>query len=122
MTRSAFAIALVSFAAVVAASASCAGQGRSFTEEPPTGVLETDAEAPPPPDCQGLRCSRDLKRVVDGCTEEVVQECGPEKGCAKGACVDPCTAAEVAKGSTGCCFVRFRPTRPSTAPDPASRR
>ncbi|OJY27770.1 MAG: hypothetical protein BGO98_41680 [Myxococcales bacterium 68-20] len=108
MTRSAFAIALGSFAAIVAASA-CAGQGRSFTEEPPRGVLETDAEAPPPPDCQGLRCSRDLKRVVDGCTEEGVQECGPEKGCANGACVDPCAAAELAKGSTGCSFVTLPP-------------
>lgn len=98
---------------IAGASASCTGEGRSFVEEPPSDWLGSDAgDAEPLPDCQGLRCSRDLKRVVDGCTEAVVEECGPEKGCANGTCVDPCAAAEVAKGSTGCSFFTLPPDDP----------
>jgi len=109
-----FTVAFVSVCAIAFASASCAGQSRSFIEEPPGGQLDTDGGgAEPPPSCEGLRCSRDLKRVVDGCTEDVVQECGQEKGCAKGTCVDPCTAAEVAKGSTGCSFFTLPPDEPN---------
>ncbi|AKU98406.1 hypothetical protein AKJ09_05070 [Labilithrix luteola] len=113
MTRLSFSVAFVSVCAIVGASASCTSEGRSFTEEQPDRLGSDAGVVDPPPSCQGLRCSRDLKRVVDGCTEAVVEECGPEKGCAKGACVDPCIAAEVAKGSAGCSFFTLPPDDPT---------
>ncbi|MBN9164613.1 MAG: hypothetical protein J0I07_26865 [Myxococcales bacterium] len=113
MTRMGLAITFVSVAAVVIASASCAGTERSFPEQQPVEIVPPEAGAlEEPPSCEGLRCSRDMKNVVDGCTGDVVTECGPDKGCANGSCVDPCTAAEVSKGSVGCSFWTLPPDEP----------
>ncbi len=99
-------LALISGAVLTVVA--CAATGRDFPgERPPEAPLASeDAGEPPPPACQGLRCSRDLKKVLRGCDgdEEVVAECGPDKGCGDGVCVDPCTSAELSKGSIGCSF------------------
>ncbi len=71
-----------------------------------------DASTPPPPEeCSMVRCSRDLKRVVNGCDEtKVVKECATGLGCAEGACIeDACRSAELAKGSVGCSFYTLPP-------------
>jgi IgGFc binding protein len=116
MNRWALVVGLFSIGALVLGSASCSGRDRSF-DQGPSGLVPTEAGVPePPPSCEGLRCSRDLKHVVDGCTDEVVQECGADKGCANGACVDPCSAAEVAKGSAGCSFWTLPPDEPTYGP------
>lgn len=50
----------------------------------------------------GQGCTADLKKVVD-CNGTVLQECGPDQGCANGACIDdPCEAAKVSSSSYGC--------------------
>ncbi len=97
--------------AAAALSSSCAASSRSFMEEKPgDGLVPVDGGSPtPPPSCEGLVCSRDMKKVLAGCTGDVVQECGPDKGCAAGACVDPCTAAELSSGSVGCHFWTLPP-------------
>ncbi len=115
MIRSTPLIASVSIASVfvVSALASCGGRDRAFVADPPSDLAS--AEAGPPeegPSCAGLRCSRDLKKVIDGCTEEVVTECGPDQGCANGGCVDACAAAAIAKGSVGCAFSTLPPDQP----------
>ncbi|AKV00305.1 hypothetical protein AKJ09_06968 [Labilithrix luteola] len=115
MIRSSSVIASVAVASVfaLAALASCGGTDRAFAPEPPGDFVS--AEAGPletGPSCAGLRCSRDLKKVVDGCTEQVITPCGPDQGCADGACVDACTAAAVAKGSAGCSFSTLPPDQP----------
>ena len=115
MIRSTSLIAFVSigFVFVVSALASCGGRDRAFVADPLNELVPTEAGPPEaPPSCEGLRCSRDLKKVVDGCTEEVVTECGPDQGCANGTCVDACAAAAVAKGSVGCSFSTLPPDQP----------
>ncbi len=64
----------------------------------------------PPPVC-GVHCSRDLKKVLDGCegSEKVLEECTKDQGCGKGQCVDACTAVALSKGSTGCDFWMIQP-------------
>ena len=50
----------------------------------------------------GQSCTADLKKVID-CNGNVVLECGPDQGCANGACIDdPCEAAKVSSSSYGC--------------------
>ncbi|AKU93860.1 hypothetical protein AKJ09_00524 [Labilithrix luteola] len=108
-----FVAALGSVAALVLGSAACGSSDRTFAEESDAALLPVEAAAPDAiPSCEGLRCSRDLKKVVDGCSGEVIRECGPDEGCANGACVDACTAAEVSKGSAGCSFWTLPPDEP----------
>ncbi len=117
MMRSRLVIAFLSITSIVIAAASCAGQDRGFIEEPTPDLVPVEAGAlDGPPSCTGLRCSRDLKSVVDGCTDDVVEVCGPDKGCANGHCVDPCQAAEAAKGSAGCSFWTLPPDDPDYGP------
>ncbi|AKU96512.1 hypothetical protein AKJ09_03176 [Labilithrix luteola] len=108
---------LASLGMLVTASASCGESDRAFVEDTPGPIAPPDA-APfePGPSCAGLRCSRDLKKVVDGCTEAVIEECGPDKGCAEGACVDACLAAESSQGSAGCSFWTLPPDEPIYGP------
>ena len=103
-------LSLVGGAALLAGA--CTGDRDGFRDDEPPQF--PDAEAPPPDACNGLRCSRDLKKVLKGCTDEVVENCGPDLGCGEGACVDACRSAELSKGSTGCAFWTIPPT---TDPD-----
>ncbi len=94
---------------ITALSAGCAGTGReSWEERRPDPALgdASDQEFLP---CDGLRCSRDLKQVLHGCDDRVVEECGADKGCGGGKCVDACLSAELSKGSTGCSFWALPP-------------
>jgi hypothetical protein len=59
--------------------------------------------------CEGLRCSRDLHKVLDGCTDAVVQECETGQGCSAGKCVPACDSAAAAQGSIGCSFWTVAP-------------
>ncbi len=109
------AVCLGALAMLAFGAASCArGADReAFTNDQHPEFSPAEASAPaPPPSCAGKRCSRDMKKVVDGCTEAVIEECGPDKGCGDGACVDPCTAAELSKGSVGCSFWTLPPDEP----------
>ncbi len=69
-----------------------------------------DAGDAQPDACAGLRCSRDLKKVLAACSDEVVETCGPDQGCGDGRCVDACTSAMLSKGSSGCEFWTMPPT------------
>lgn len=55
------------------------------------------------------RCSRDLHQVLDGCNT-LVETCGDNLGCSKGACVAACDSAAATQGTIGCSFW-------TTAPD-----
>ncbi|MBL8741697.1 MAG: IgGFc-binding protein, partial [Myxococcales bacterium] len=58
---------------------------------------------------QGNGCSADLKFVVDA-AGNVLQQCGPEEGCAGGQCIPACEAAAASKGSIGCDFMLATPS------------
>jgi hypothetical protein len=92
--------------ATLLAAACTRGRDGFQDQRPPPGF--TDAE--PPDTCRGVRCSRDLKAVLRGCTDEVVEECGSGTGCGNGTCVDACLSAELSKGSLGCSFWTIPPT------------
>ncbi len=97
----------------IAAAAACSSS-RGFATDPPVdppAFTDPDAAPPTAPTCQGLSCSRDLKKVLRGCAgaETVVTECGPDQGCGGGACVDACKSAELSKGSAGCSFWTLPP-------------
>ncbi|MBX3212721.1 MAG: IgGFc-binding protein [Labilithrix sp.] len=87
----------------------CSADRDSF-KEPPPPFTEPDAEVPDAPTC-GFRCSRDLKKVLEGCESdegegeaEVVRECPLGQGCGVDTCVDACQSAALSKGSAGCSF------------------
>lgn len=109
---------LLSASVVALAVVACSTQREQFDRPPPLyepdpdgGVVEPPP--PPPPNC-GIRCSRDLKTVLEGCEgeEEVVERCGADQGCGNGKCVDACTAAILTKGSAGCDFWTVPPLTP----------
>jgi hypothetical protein len=108
--RSALLFAPIAIAALVFAA--CEGAGRQPLETPITPAFDPDAgDAQPPETCGLLRCSRDLKSVLRVCDgkEEVIAQCADGLGCGDGRCVDPCTSAELSKGSIGCSFWTIPP-------------
>ena len=109
-------VGLVLLVCSVVTVAACSTSREEFAREapPPPAFEEPDAAAPEVPPCQGLSCSRDLKKVLRGCagSETVVAECGPDQGCGEGACVDACRSAELSKGSVGCTFWTLPPDDP----------
>ncbi|MEJ7731124.1 MAG: IgGFc-binding protein [Polyangiaceae bacterium] len=59
--------------------------------------------------CSGaVSCSDDFGAVL--CDGNVVQACGPNEGCANGACVDSCAAAEANKSTVGCDYYAGNPS------------
>jgi hypothetical protein len=100
-------VAVVPMALVAAFGfVACDSRDDSFNGPPsPLVASDSGAEAAVPPEsCAGLRCSRDLHEIVDGCTDAVVTECGPNLGCSNGRCVAACESAATAQGSIGCSF------------------
>lgn len=97
--------------------ASCAGDDRGGLDGPPPAISLGDAGPPiepgPPPSCAGLRCSPDLRAVLDNCSGEVRTVCGNDSGCSEGTCVPACESAAKAQGSLGC---EFYTTPPDTLP------
>ncbi len=97
--------------ALLVTAVACSSPSRSFddtrTFEPDSGSTEAAA-----PTCGGRRCSRDLHKVVDDCTEAVLEECAPDRGCAAGACVPACESAAASQGSIGCSFYAVPPDVP----------
>ena len=89
---------------LVVSFASCTSEERGF-EEPRTELPGNDSGPDVAPEsCEGLRCSRDLHSIVDGCSGNVVETCGDGLGCAAGKCVTACEAAAQSQGSIGCSF------------------
>lgn len=104
--RSIFGSKLLASALLLVGFVACSSENRGFGSSSPNLVDDSDAgtDSSAPQDCSGQRCSRDLHKIVDGCTEEVVQECSADAGCANGQCVSACDAAAAASGSIGCTF------------------
>ena len=97
---------------VLGAIFACGDRDGGFRSDGP-GILGSDAGADAGPSCVGtVRCSRDLRSVVDGCDEnKVITECPPELGCAEGKCLPACDAAVGANATMGCEFVALPPPR-----------
>ncbi|MBX3251959.1 MAG: IgGFc-binding protein [Myxococcales bacterium] len=102
--------ATAAFASI--AFAACSTDRDGFTgSEPPPFETPDAGDAAASPQC-GFRCSRDLKKVLEGCgleEERVVAECPVGKGCGVDTCVDACTSAALSKGSVGCSFWTLPP-------------
>jgi hypothetical protein len=96
---------LLGATAVVLIIAAC-----STTREidPPPGFPDATT-----PDAGCVRCSPDLKQVLNGCEgsdDVVVEQCNPDQGCGNsGKCVDACLAAAQTLGSLGCDFWTVMP-------------
>lgn len=89
------------------------GDHRGFDEaDTPTFAASDDPDGSVPPvpsTCEGTRrCSRDFRKVVDGCDDSIaLEECAPENGCGNGRCVAACDAAS--DSTMGCEFVALPP-------------
>ncbi|AKU95525.1 hypothetical protein AKJ09_02189 [Labilithrix luteola] len=104
---------LVCLGALVVAPLAC-GNGRDGYDDPQTRFPEPEPEAGTSlPECSGkVRCSRDLRSVVDGCDESrVITTCAPGEGCAGTQCVPACDAAASNGSSLGCEFATLPPSR-----------
>jgi IgGFc binding protein len=98
--------------ALVVAPFACDTSRDGFVESPSFGDAGADAPAPLP-ECVGkVRCSRDLRSVVDACDESrVVTECSAGEGCSGTTCVPACDAAAANGSSLGCEFATLVPSR-----------
>lgn len=91
---------LVAIASIVA----CSTSRSDFVNDTPSLTPDAgEADAAVPPAC-GMRCSRDLHAVVDSCSEQVLETCPTDFGCAAGKCVPACESAAASQGSVGCSF------------------
>ena len=96
--------------AIVGLFLACSSRDEGFDDKTPVFTdPDAQADAPPAPSCEGRRCSRDLHKVLDGCTDAVVEECGKDQGCRENACVPACDSAAAARGSIGCSFFTVAP-------------
>ncbi len=82
----------------------CSSERSSFVEK---NAFAVDASADAPR-C-GFRCSLDGRSVLQTCTGEVVETCGPDEACGAGRCQEPCSAAAADKSSNGCEFLLQKP-------------
>lgn len=93
----------------------CGNGRRAFDPESSGFGSDGGTEAGPSED--GVRCSRDLRSVVDARDESrVIAECAPAEGCAEGKCIPACSAAVGANSSIGCEFVALPPPPFASAP------
>lgn len=105
-----FTLVLVGAALFTLVAGAC-GTRPGFTENQPSFTAPEAAAPDAPPAC-GVRCSRDLKKVLKGCVgqpEEAVTQCPPDQGCGIDRCVDACESAALSKGSAGCSFWTLPP-------------
>lgn len=88
------------------------GDRDGFDDEK-TSVFGSDGGVDAQRTCVGtVRCSRDLRSVVDGCDESrVITTCAPDEGCAEDKCLPACDAAVGANATMGCEFVALPPPR-----------
>lgn len=107
MTRLAFRCSI--FAVVAATFFACSDDRDGFVQPGPPSLGGDGGDANTTQSCNGLKCSRDLHSVVDGCTGNVVQTCPPDQGCGSEKCVAPCDAAAQSLGSIGCSFYTTPP-------------
>lgn len=99
---------------VIAITSACGSRGNGFGGGGDPLIEETDGGVDAAVSCEGKRCSRDLHRIVDGCTGALLETCEPDRGCAEGACVPACDSVAANQGSIGCSFVAIPP---DTLPD-----
>ncbi len=102
--------ALLALGAVFA----CGKRETTYQGDPPgfsSDAPDSSAPVTPPTTCEGTRrCSRDFRKVVDGCDDSIVlEECPADQGCGQGQCVPACAAA--ADSTMGCEFVALPPPR-----------
>ena len=95
-------------AMLLLAAMACSSSKRGF-DDGPKGFESDAGEDAPASSCGGRRCSRDLHRIVDDCTEAVIEECPGELGCSAGACIPACDSAAASQGSIGCSFYAVPP-------------
>ncbi|MDF2695419.1 MAG: hypothetical protein K0S65_3802 [Labilithrix sp.] len=97
---------------VVGAIFAC-GDGQDGFDDNQPPPLGSDAGPDGTPGCVGtVRCSRDLRSVVDGCDEsKVLTACAPDQGCGDGKCLPACAAAVGESATMGCEFVALPPPR-----------
>jgi IgGFc binding protein len=93
---------------LVATGVACGSEKNGFDDAPNVFQQDVGDEAASP-GCGGRRCSRDLHTVVDDCTQEVIEECSSDRGCAAGACVPACDSVAASQGSIGCSFFAVPP-------------
>ena len=96
--------------AIATGLVACAVSGRGSPPPDPAPLVPDEAGAPTPPDsCETVRCSRDLRKIVRDCDEQVVRECPSDSACGNGQCLDACAAVELSQGSVGCSFWTLPP-------------
>lgn len=95
--------------AFVLTAAACGSKNDGFDDGKDHLIGESDAGDADASSCEGLRCSADLHKVIDGCTQDVIQECASDMGCAKGTCVPACDSVAASQGSIGCSFFTTPP-------------
>lgn len=95
------AIVVAVFASASFSSGAC-GKDKTgaFVESKGQFNLDAGEDAP---DCR-FTCSLDGRSVIEACTGNVVQACGPEEACGAALCQAPCAAAAADKSSNGCEF------------------
>ncbi|OJY24732.1 MAG: hypothetical protein BGO98_19070 [Myxococcales bacterium 68-20] len=98
----------VATAALVAFAIFACGKERNGFSPNTSTPFEPDSGTPAGCESGGLRCSRDLRAIVESCDESrVVKACGANEGCSDARCVPAC---EITSASTGCEFVAVPPT------------
>ena len=90
-------------AAVSVGWAGCSSDRIGWTPPPQEDFGTPDGGESVDAGCTAVSCSRDLRSILD-CDGKVVRTCSEDSACAKGECVDPCTAAAANEGSVGCSF------------------
>jgi IgGFc binding protein len=84
------------------------GERRGFEGKPTEFNSDAGGDPSVVTSCEGVRCSRDFRKVVDGCDESrVLAECPADQGCNQGKCVPACAAA--ADSTMGCEFAVVSP-------------
>jgi IgGFc binding protein len=87
----------------------CGSSGGGFGEPPPIPMFGGDAALVDAPPCASqVTCSRDGKRVLNGCGT-LLQTCAPSEGCSVGECFDACAAVASGSSSVGCDFFTAQP-------------
>ncbi|MDF2691999.1 MAG: hypothetical protein K0S65_382, partial [Labilithrix sp.] len=101
----------VGWSLLVLGVAFACGEGqRGFATNDPPGFPDAGTDAPAASCVGAVRCSRDLRSVVDACDDSrVISQCAPQEGCADGQCLPACAAAVGANSSIGCEFVAVPP-------------
>jgi hypothetical protein len=120
-------IAMAAILATTAVGACASSEDQSLGGPLPAGSGGNDADtqlaeagdAPPSfgeASTSGCNCSADLHQVI--CNGVVAQTCPADQGCAAGACVQACAAAQANQSSVGCDYFTYTPNAYGSFPVP----